>query len=118
VRSDCIGDPFIIGRNNHRETNRARDALFTTCIIIGNPAMRRRGLPGNLVEEYRAGMIATASPFTGLQPNVKVRTLSNGGDKLNSARFDKAPWVPYGCSGPSLAKLSSQRFRDPPDHLK
>src|SRR6266496_6867720 len=65
-----------------RETNRARDALSTTCIIIGILAKRRRGLPGNLVEEYRAGMIATASPFTGFQPIAKLRALSN----------DRAEW--------------------------
>jgi hypothetical protein len=46
-------------------------------MIIGSPAKGRRGLPGNLVEEYRAGMIATASPFTGFQPIATVRGLSN-----------------------------------------
>src|SRR6185295_15531445 len=51
------------------ETKRARDARSTTCIIIGIPARGRRDLPGNRVDEYRAGMIATASPFTGFQPS-------------------------------------------------
>jgi len=60
-----------------RETRWAREAFSTTCIIIGIPAKRRRGLPGNLVEEYRAGMIATAAPFTGFQPSLKRRSLSN-----------------------------------------
>src|SRR6266567_1264109 len=60
-----------------RETNLARDALSTTCIIIGILAKRRRGLPGNLVEEYRAGMIATASPFTGFHISATLQGLSN-----------------------------------------
>jgi hypothetical protein len=46
-------------------------------MIIGFFARGRRGLPGNLVEEYRAGMIATASPFTGFQTNAKLKALSN-----------------------------------------
>jgi hypothetical protein len=39
--------------------------------------MGRRGLPGNLVEPYRAGMIATASPFTGFQRIRKQGQMSN-----------------------------------------
>jgi hypothetical protein len=39
-------------------------------------------LPGNLVEEYRAGMIATASPFTGFQPIAKISALSNDWSKM------------------------------------
>jgi hypothetical protein len=39
--------------------------------------MGRRGLPGNLVEPYRAGMIATASPFTGFQRIRKHGQMSN-----------------------------------------
>jgi hypothetical protein len=46
-------------------------------MIIGIPARGRRGLPGNLVEQYRAGMIATASPLTGLQPSAELSGLSN-----------------------------------------
>jgi hypothetical protein len=34
---------------------------------MGIPPRGRRGLPGNLVEEYRAGIMTTASPFTGFQ---------------------------------------------------
>ncbi|HWN99599.1 MAG TPA: nickel pincer cofactor biosynthesis protein LarB, partial [Blastocatellia bacterium] len=34
-------------------------------------------MPGNLVEAYRAGIIATAAPFTGFQPIVPRRGLSN-----------------------------------------
>gem|GEM_PF-3981574 len=44
--------------------------------MIGILAKRRRGLPGNLVEEYRAGIIATASPFTGFQPILRGGPLS------------------------------------------
>lgn len=51
-----------------RETKREDNVRRTTCITIGMPARGRRGLPGKRVELNRAGMIATASPFTGLQP--------------------------------------------------
>src|SRR5205085_7945400 len=60
-----------------RETDSARAARSTTCRIIGICLMGRRGLPGNLVEPYRAGMIATASPFTGLQSIRKPGQMSN-----------------------------------------
>jgi hypothetical protein len=64
-------------------------------MIIGILAKRRRGLPGNLVEEYRAGMIATASPFTGFQPIAKVRALSNeqAGARLTLTKTLGCPMV-------------------------
>ena len=46
-------------------------------------------MPGNLVEAYRAGMIATASPFTGFQRIPALRKLSNedaATTKTNRAR--------------------------------
>lgn len=56
-------------------------------------------------------MIATASPFTGFQPSLKVRAVSNDRDKsqgqilslVKFSHFDKALCVPYGCKEPSVA---------------
>jgi hypothetical protein len=55
---------------------------------MGRSEMGRRGLPGNLVEPYRAGMIATAVPFTGLHSSAKHGQLSNEAeDRIQKSEY-------------------------------
>ena len=73
---NSFSDALVVRCDNHsRNQPCTRPLSERACIIIGN-LLRGEGFTRNLVEEYRAWMMATAFFLHGFQTSLKLRAMS------------------------------------------